>query len=124
MRMTNHIDAEIGQRLRQARLVENLTQEGLAEKLGISFQQIQKYENGTNRVSASRLWAIAGVLRLPITYFYDGQNETHPSEKPEQNTHLPDNAIRVARLLNDMPEGDIKDRVFGLVKACARVGGV
>ena len=83
MRVTNHLDAEIGRRLRQARLVENLTQDGLAQKLNISFQQVQKYENGTNRVSSSRLWAISRVLGLPIIYFYEGLDDSQISEVAE-----------------------------------------
>ena len=121
MRVTNHLDTEIGRRLRQARLVENLTQDGLAQKLGISFQQVQKYENGTNRVSSSRLWAIARVLGLPITYFYEGLDDSHIKEAlPEAENALPDRTIRVARMLDEMPDGDVKDKVFGLIKAFSK----
>lgn len=124
MRVTNHLDAEIGRRLRQARLVENLTQDGLAQKLGISFQQVQKYENGTNRVSSSRLWAISRVLGLPITYFYDGLDDTQISDSMDgaDEGALPDRAIRVARMLNEMPEGEVKDKVYGLIKAFSKTG--
>ena len=72
MGVTSNLDAEIGRRLRQARLAENLTQDGLAQRLGISFQQVQKYENGANRVSSSRLWAIGNALGVPVTYFFEG----------------------------------------------------
>ncbi len=121
MRVTNHLDAEIGRRLRQARLVENLTQGGLAQKLNISFQQVQKYENGTNRVSSSRLWSIARVLGVPITYFYEGLDDTHiENVKVDDETALPDRTIRVARMLGEMPDGDVKDKVFGLIKAFSK----
>ena len=122
MRVTNHLDAEIGRRLRQARLVENLTQDGLAQKLNISFQQVQKYENGTNRVSSSRLWAISRVLGLPITYFYESLDDNQISEVAEgaDDGSLPDRTIRVARMLNEMPDGDVKDKVFGLIKAFSK----
>ncbi len=122
MRVTNHLDAEIGRRLRQARLVENLTQDGLAQKLNISFQQVQKYENGTNRVSSSRLWAISRVLGLPITYFYEGLDESQISDAVEgaDDGALPDRTIRVARMLDEMPDGDVKDKVFGLIKAFSK----
>ena len=124
MRVTNHLDAEIGRRLRQARLVENLTQDGLAQKLGISFQQVQKYENGTNRVSSSRLWAISRVLGLPITYFYEGLDDSHIAEAVDSadDLSLPDRTIRVARMLDEMPDGDVKDKVFGLIKAFSKAG--
>lgn len=122
MRVTNQLDAEIGRRLRQARLVENLTQDGLAQKLGISFQQVQKYENGTNRVSSSRLWAISRVLGLPITYFYDGLDDSHIADAVDgaNSMALPDRTIRVARMLDEMPDGDVKDKVFGLIKAFSK----
>ena len=122
MRVTNHLDAEIGRRLRQARLVENLTQDGLAQKLGISFQQVQKYENGTNRVSSSRLWAVSRVLGLPITYFYEGLDDSHISDAVDAGADLslPDRTIRVARMLDEMPDGDVKDKVFGLIKAFSK----
>jgi len=115
MRVTNHLDSEIGLRLRQARLIENLTQSGLADKLDISFQQVQKYENGTNRISSSRLWAISRVLGLPITYFYDGLDDVVSDIKDD--VIVPDRTIRVARMLNEMPDGDVKDKMFGLIKA-------
>lgn len=118
MRVTNSIDLEIGRRLRQARLVEFLTQDGLAQKIHISFQQVQKYENGTNRVSASRLWSIANVLGVPITYFYDGLEPAAGVDrdaKPEVS--LPDRTIRVAHLLHEMPDGPIKDSVFDVIKS-------
>ncbi len=122
MKVTNQLDAEIGHRLRQARLVENLTQGGLAKKLGISFQQVQKYENGTNRISSSRLWSISRVLGLPITFFYEGLNDSHLANvKNPDDTDLPDRTIRVARMLGELPEGEIKDKVYGLIKAFSKL---
>ena len=120
MRVTNHLDTEIGRRLRQARLVEKLTQEGLAQKLGISFQQVQKYENGSNRISSARLWAISRVLGLPITYFYDDLDGSQDKESHD-NSALPDRTIRVARILDEMPDGDVKDKVFGLIKSFSKI---
>ena len=64
------LDKAVGSRLRALRLVKGLTQEGLANKLGITFQQIQKYEQGTDRISASRLIRIGEVLETPITSFF------------------------------------------------------
>ena len=66
------LDTQIGQRLKEARRAQGLSQTLLAHALGITFQQIQKYENGINRVSAARLYDIAQVLGMPITYFYEG----------------------------------------------------
>jgi transcriptional regulator with XRE-family HTH domain len=66
------LDRIVGQRLRAARQLRKLSQERLGEMLGVSFQQIQKYEKGTNRIGASRLHQIARVLGVPIEFFYDG----------------------------------------------------
>ena len=66
------VDVHIGQRLRMRRELLGTTQEQLAEALGITFQQVQKYENGTNRISASRLFRVAEVLSSPVSYFFEG----------------------------------------------------
>lgn len=65
------IDKHVGQRLRQRRWVVGVTQQQLATAVGIKFQQIQKYETGANRVSASRLWDMARVLDVPVSYFFE-----------------------------------------------------
>jgi len=66
------VDAHVGKRLRQRRQSLNLSQEKLANILGLTFQQVQKYENGSNRISASRLFEIAKALNAPIAFFFDG----------------------------------------------------
>jgi transcriptional regulator with XRE-family HTH domain len=66
------IDVHVGMRIRTRRLLVGMNQETLAQALGLTFQQVQKYEGGTNRVSASRLKHIAGILQVPVGYFYDG----------------------------------------------------
>jgi transcriptional regulator with XRE-family HTH domain len=73
---TREIDAEIGRRIRVAREKAQQSQSILGSRLGITFQQIQKYERGANRVSAGRLFDIAHVLQVPITYFFDGLKPT------------------------------------------------
>jgi len=67
----NPIDAHVGARIRLRRNMLNMSQEKLGESLGITFQQIQKYEKGTNRVGASRLQAIASILGVPVSFFFD-----------------------------------------------------
>ena len=68
----NPIDVHVGSRLRLRRMMLGISQEKLGDKLGLTFQQIQKYENGRNRVPAGRLWGIAKVLGVSVQYFYDG----------------------------------------------------
>lgn len=69
------IDRVVGQRLRWRRRELKLTQEQLGEKLGLTFQQVQKYEKGVNRISAGRLFEVADVLTVPVTYFFEGIGE-------------------------------------------------
>jgi len=71
-RRTTPVDHHVGARTREARLERDMSQTDLAHACGITFQQIQKYENGANRVSASRLWQFAAVLGKPIGWFFEG----------------------------------------------------
>ena len=70
--MANAIDLHVGKRLRRRRRLLGLTQQQLAESIGIRFQQIQKYECGANRVTASRLYELAVSLNVPVNYFFEG----------------------------------------------------
>ncbi len=78
--MANAIDLHVGKRLRRRRRLLGLTQQQLAEAVGIRFQQIQKYECGANRISASRLFELSEALHVPVQYFYDGLGED-PAER-------------------------------------------
>jgi predicted transcriptional regulator len=104
LRKTTSLDVLIGTRLRAHRLSRNLSQEELAASLGISFQQIQKYEKGANRVSASRLKEISDVLGVPIaTWFADHK----PSKKktPDQaDAHSFITNVRSMRLLKSFSQ--------------------
>jgi ribosome-binding protein aMBF1 (putative translation factor) len=66
------VDPYVGSRVRMRRLMLGLSQEKLAEAIGLTFQQVQKYERGTNRMGASRLHQIANVLKVPVTFFFEG----------------------------------------------------
>ena len=68
-------DAEIGRRVRVRRLAMSMSQTELGKHLGITFQQVQKYEGGVNRIGSGRLQRIAEVLEVPITYFFEGEND-------------------------------------------------
>jgi transcriptional regulator with XRE-family HTH domain len=70
--MTNEIDQHLGRRLRQRRRTLGLTQQQIAEAVGVRFQQIQKYECGANRISAARLWLLAKALESPVSAFFEG----------------------------------------------------
>jgi transcriptional regulator with XRE-family HTH domain len=85
------IDAHIGSRLRLRRLMLGISQESLGERLSVTFQQIQKYEKGTNRVSASRLYEMAQIFDVPIDYFFDGLTgeEDHLQPQGMQESEAP-----------------------------------
>ena len=72
----NEVDMHVGQRLRVRRSLLGLSQEKLAEAIGLTFQQVQKYERGTNRVSAGRLFELSNVLDVPVSYFFEQVSET------------------------------------------------
>ncbi len=73
--MAHPVDAHVGQRLRHRRWMMGLTQQQLAALVGVRFQQIQKYESGVNRVSASRLWDLSQALSVSVAFFFDGLEE-------------------------------------------------
>ena len=75
--MPHPIDIEVGRKLRQIRIAKGFTQTEIANNLALSFQQIQKYERGSNRVGASRLWKISQVLNVDVGFFFDGLANVH-----------------------------------------------
>jgi len=83
------IDVHVGARMRMRRLMLELSQTQLADALGVSFQQVQKYEKGSNRVSASRLQALSRLLRVPISFFFDGLPQTNSKELRKSKPNLP-----------------------------------
>jgi transcriptional regulator with XRE-family HTH domain len=77
-RETNAIDVHVGHRVRLRRLTLNLTQGQLGDRLGVTFQQVQKYERGVNRIGASRLFDLGSVLGVEVSFFYEGLAEPEP----------------------------------------------
>ena len=82
--MPHKVDVHVGQRIRQRRWLTGMTQQRLAELVGIKFQQIQKHETGANRVSASRLWDITFALNVDVSHFFEGLE----AEKPQPEKAL------------------------------------
>lgn len=78
--MKHPVDVHVGKRIRHRRWMVGMTQQKLAERVGIKFQQIQKYETGMNRVSASRLWDIADALSVPVSFFFEGLSDAATAE--------------------------------------------
>lgn len=83
----DEIDVHLGRRLRRRRRLLGLTQQELAGSCGVRFQQIQKYECAANRMSAARLWQLAEVLEVPVSYFYEGLTREQREEWRERDSH-------------------------------------
>ena len=81
-RQASAVDVHVGGRIRIRRRLIGMSQESLAQALGLTFQQVQKYERGSNRVSASKLYATAKVLDVPVHYFFDGLSDSEAGQDP------------------------------------------
>lgn len=120
--MKNPVDAHIGQRLRHRRWLKGMTQLQLAQAIGLRFQQIQKYETGANRISASTLWVLAQSLDVSVSFFFVGlDNQNHSSQIPERSDptlHQKETADLV-RAYYAMDEGP-RLRLLELAKAASK----
>ncbi|MGC9419286.1 MAG: helix-turn-helix domain-containing protein [Rhodovulum sp.] len=120
--MPHSVDIHVGKRIRHRRWLVGMTQQQLAEQIGIKFQQVQKYEVGANRVSASRLWDIARALDVPVSFFFDGLVKTNGHRAAELPGSAPvdllddKEALDLIRYFHAIPEGQ-RRRLFDL--ACA-----
>jgi len=101
-RSPNPVDVHVGARIRLRRKILKMSQEKLGDRLGVTFQQVQKYERGANRVGASRLWKMAEVLDVPISFFYDGlsDNMTQTAGSPSLEAAEPDQSPIVYEFIN------------------------
>ena len=108
-RRPNPVDIHVGTRVRLRRKQLGVSQERLAEALGLTFQQVQKYERGANRISASKLWDTAGFLAVPIAFFFDGLKEGVSSGMAE-----PDGAPFLHDLVMDRDVSDLVTAFAGI----------
>ena len=104
-RKPNQIDLHVGSRMRLRRKLLNVSQEKLADALGLTFQQVQKYERGANRISASKLFEAARFLKAPVTYFYEGLGR--PDDPDGDEVTQPDSTPAVYSLLADSDGADL-----------------
>lgn len=95
----NPIDVHVGRRLRLARHMIKGTQENIAEALGLSFQQVQKYENGKNRISASMMWEAAKFLGVPVAFFFEGLPGSDQESDPDAEVRAFASTVLGRRLL-------------------------
>jgi len=97
----SELDRRIGQRLRLERMTQKLSQTAIAKKLGLTFQQVQKYEKGVNRIGGGRLLQIAGILDIPVTRLLDPNTPKNPSEDPLALAQSRP-ALRILQLWNNL----------------------
>jgi len=107
------IDRHVGERIRRRRVMLGLTQEQLGEALGISYQQIQKYETGANRVSAGRLFKISQILEMNVATLYDGLGEAIDEDISGASRHV----IELVRAFSKIKDDKIRASVMSLVRA-------
>ncbi|SEL07612.1 transcriptional regulator, XRE family [Roseovarius azorensis] len=123
--MAHPVDTHVGKRIRHRRWLVGMTQQQLAESVGIKFQQIQKYETGANRVSASRLWDIADSLGVEISFFFEGL-EHEPSEARDKASTVASDilgdkeALDLVRSYYAIPENQ-RRRLFDLARVLSEV---
>lgn len=119
--MPRETDIHIGRRLREARLARGLSQGALGEKLGVTFQQVQKYESGANRIGGSRLWDISGILEVPVSHFFEGlQNATTPTESEAAQAPLTRRSLDLAKEIDAIEDETVKLQILRLVRAIAK----
>ena len=114
--MARPTDVHVGQKLREARLAKGMTQTDLGNALGISFQQVQKYEKGTNRMGSSRLWDTCIVLDVTPSYYFDGLSRD--GETPNEPS-LSSRAIKLAKEIDQIKDHDVKNHFLRLVRSYA-----
>ena len=125
----NPVDIHVGARIRLRRMLIGMSQERLGDQLGLTFQQVQKYEKGINRIGASRLHQISGILGVPVTYFFDdmaGENGGSPSgmDGAGSPTYVLDlihssEGLQLVKNFLEIDNPQVRRRVVDLVKALA-----
>ncbi len=121
--MKHPVDVHVGKRVRHRRWMVGMTQQQLGEKVGIKFQQIQKYETGMNRISASRLWDIAHALGVPVSFFFEGIADETDAPMTEAETAIQSRgdlladkeALELVRSYYAIPE-EQRRRLFDLAR--------
>lgn len=128
-KQANPIDAQVGNRVRLRRMLIGMSQEKLGELLGLTFQQVQKYEKGVNRIGAGRLFHVAQILGVPIDYFYEGVIEQSPQQAPgfaEEPARPPvmdflasGEGLQLSLAFMKIKDAKVRKRVLDLVRSLA-----
>lgn len=112
------VDAHVGAKLRQVRILKNKTQMGLARLVGLTFQQLQKYEKGANRIGASRLWHLSQILDVPVSYFFEGLDRgmrinIHDGYAEETNRRK---SLELVRNFHAIRDERVREAAYQLIK--------
>jgi len=127
----NPIDKHVGSRVRMRRMMLSMSQEKLGDALGLTFQQVQKYEKGTNRIGASRLQQIAHILQVPVEFFFEGAPNLHGTSVGTQDaptaTYVSDflatsEGLSLSRAFTRIKEPRLRRRIVDLVEEIAGKG--
>lgn len=127
-KQANPIDAQVGSRVRLRRMLVGMSQEKLGEMLGLTFQQVQKYEKGVNRIGAGRLFQMAHILGVPIGYFYEDVANAEPQSSDVAHDHgappvleflSSGEGLQLALAFMRIRESRVRKRVIDLVKSLA-----
>ena len=118
----NPVDRHVGLRIRMRRKQMGLSQERLADAIGLTFQQVQKYERAANRVSASKLWEMSRALSTPISHFYEGLEAieapgAHPGRDAVQEFLMTPEGVELATNFLKIPRGQVRRKILDLVRA-------
>ena len=125
----NEVDVFVGQRLRELRMLAGLSQSDVAAALDLTFQQLQKYERGFNRVSASRLYKLSQFFRVPVSVFFEGLDERSsapegtvvpPQSEESENTLRSREALMLARYFQNIRDPQIRGAIRELAERCAQ----
>jgi len=127
-RSANPVDVHVGTRVRLRRQVMKMSQEKLGDQLGVTFQQVQKYERGANRVGASRLWKISQVLDVPVGFFFDGLGQTAGSAEFAEDDQLPivydfinsSDGVALAKALAQIKSKSVRRQILELARSLAK----
>lgn len=126
----NPVDIHVGSRVRLRRTLLGMSQEKLGDAIGLTFQQVQKYERGANRIGASRLFDLSRVLDVPVSFFFDdmpGEGEEvrpigTPSETGEADPMAKRETLELVRAYYRITDPSVRKRIFELAKAVANSG--
>ncbi|MCG7493776.1 helix-turn-helix domain-containing protein [Thalassobius sp. Cn5-15] len=113
--MSHPVDIHVGKKLKNLRVLRGQTQTDVAKGLNISFQQVQKYELGRNRISASKLYEIANILNVPPAYFFEGLDQNADSTSPV----IDEETARIAAVFGKIQDDRLKAQIRSFIDAVA-----